>query len=190
MTIKIKLNKLWLLFTTFLKIGSIAFGGGYAVAPLLQKEVVERHHWMSDEELTDTMGIAQAMPGIIFTNSATVIGYRVCGVAGSVTATVASVIPTFMLTIIVTAFFWDNTANPLVQKALKGILLAVAALVLYAVSKMWKTAVRNSFDLLLVLASTACLVLFKANAALIILLGAISGFTRNYLIYRAGDREK
>lgn len=185
-----KTKQLLQLFLSFFKIGCIAFGGGYAVAPLLQKEAVERRKWMSDEELTDIIAIAQALPGIIFTNSATVIGYRVCGLAGALTATIAAVTPTFVLTILVTAFFWEHTSNPLIQKALKGILIAVAALVLYTISKMWKTAVRNSFDILLVLVATACLVLFKANAALVILLGAIAGFTRNYLVYRAGEKKK
>lgn len=185
-----RLYKLWQLLTTFLKVGAIAFGGGYAVAPLLQKEAVEHRRWLTDEELTDIMGMAQALPGIIFTNSATIIGYRVCGLAGAVTATAASVAPTFILTLLVTVFFWDNTTNPMVQKALKGVLLAVAALVIYAITKMWKSAVANRFDLLLVLASSVCLILFKVNAALVILLGAIAGFSRNYYIYRAGDKKK
>ena len=185
-----KTKQLLQLFLSFFKIGCIAFGGGYAVAPLLQKEAVEHRNWMSDEELTDIIAIAQALPGIIFTNSATVIGYRVCGLAGALTATIAAVTPTFVLTILVTAFFWEHTANPLIQKALKGILIGVAALVLYTISKMWKTAIKNSFDILLVLVATACLVLFKANAALVILLGAIAGFTRNYLVYKAGEKKK
>jgi chromate transporter len=170
------------LFNSFFKIGFIAFGGGYAVAPLLQKEAVERRGWIGGEELTDIMALAQTLPGVVFTNSATMIGYRVAGFWGAFIATTASIIPTFAITIIVTAFLWKYTDNLWVRKTFTGILLGVSALIIYSVTKLWKTAVKDYFDILLVLLSAAALILFKINAVLVILGVAIIGFSRNLII--------
>ena len=93
------------LFITFLKIGFLAFGGGYAVIALLQKEVVNHKKWLSNEELSDIMAIAQTLPGIIYVNSATMVGYRKQGLWGALIATIASVIPTFILILLVTTVF-------------------------------------------------------------------------------------
>lgn len=174
------------LFTSFFKIGLIAFGGGYAVAPLLQKEAVEHREWINSEELTDIMAIAQTLPGVIFTNSATMIGYRVAGFQGAFIATTASIIPTFAITIIVTAFLWKYSDNPMVRKTFTGILIGVSSLIIYSITKLWKTAVQDYFDILLVLLSAAVLILFKINAVLVILGIAALGFSRNYILARRG----
>lgn len=177
--------KLWmLLFRSFFKIGLIAFGGGYAVAPLLQKEMVEEREWITSEELTDVMAIAQTLPGIIFTNSATMIGYKVAGLSGAVIATISAIIPTFIITILVTAFFWNFTSNPIVQKAFVGILLGVTSLILYAITKMWKSAVRNYFDIMLVVISSLCLIFFNGTAVFVILGVAVVGFTYNLIVFK------
>lgn len=170
------------LFNSFFKIGFIAFGGGYAVAPLLQEEVVERREWISGEELTDIMALAQTLPGVVFTNSATMIGYRVAGFWGAFIATTASIIPTFAITIIVTAFFWKYTDNLWVRKTFSGILIGVSALIVYSITKLWKTAVKDYFDIMLVLLSAAALILFKINAVLVILSVAVIGFSRNLIL--------
>lgn len=176
-----KLNKYLALFGSFFKIGLIAFGGGYAVTPLLQKEAVERRGWITGEELTDIVALAQSLPGVIFTNSATIIGYRVAKVLGAFIATTASIIPTFAITIIVTAFFWQYTDYPWVRKAFTGILIGVSALIIYSITQLWKTAVKDYFDVVLVLLSTAALILFKINAVGVILGGAVIGFFRNLI---------
>ncbi|MCR4435294.1 MAG: chromate transporter [Clostridiales bacterium] len=184
-----KIKRLIQLFVSFLKIGMIAFGGGYAVAPLLQKEAVESREWITNEELTDIMAIAQTLPGAIFTNSATMIGYRVSGFFGALVATTSSVLPTFIITILVTVFFWDYTDNPIVKKAFAGVLVGVAALILHSITKMWKSAVTKRFDILLVALSSAGLLLFKINAVYVILGIAALGFSRNLTVYRS-RREK
>lgn len=177
---------LMLLFRSFFKIGLIAFGGGYAVAPLLQKEVVENREWIASEELTDIMAIAQTLPGVIFTNSATMIGYKVAGLSGSAVATISAIIPTFMITILVTVFFWNFTNNPIVQKAFVGILIGVTSLVIYSITKMWKSAIRNYFDIILVVLSSLCLIFFKINAVFVILGVAIIGFAYNLIVFKIG----
>jgi chromate transporter len=175
------------LFKSFFKIGMIAFGGGYAVAPLLEKEVVERRRWISGEELTDIMALGQTLPGVVFTNSATMIGYRVAGFWGAFIATSASIIPTFAITIIVTVFLWKYTDNPWIRKTFTGILIGVSSLIVYSITKLWKSAVKDYFDVLLVLLSAAGLVLFKINAVLVILGVAVIGFSRNIILATRSD---
>jgi chromate transporter len=185
-----KASQLTALFVSFFKIGAIAFGGGYAVAPLFQKEIVEHRKWITHEELTDIMAMAQTLPGIIMTNSATMIGYRVSGFWGAVLATTASISPTFVITILVTAFFWNYTGNPLVRKTFTGILIGVTSLIIYSITKMWKSAVKNYFDILIVLLSSACLILFKINAVFVILGAAIIGFSRNLIVLRTRGQKQ
>jgi chromate transporter len=178
------------LFNSFFKIGMLAFGGGYAVAPLLQKEAVERRGWITSEELADIMTVSQTLPGVIMTNSATMIGYRVAGFWGAFLATVASIIPTFAITIIVTAFLWQYSDNHWVRKTFTGILIGVTSLIIYSITKLWKTAIRDYFDVLLALMAAAGLILFKINAVLVILGIAGAGFARNFILSRRGSQGK
>jgi chromate transporter len=172
------------LFFTFLKIGAIAFGGGYTVIPLLQREAVEHRKWMTDEELTDIMAISQTLPGVITVNSSTMIGYKVCGFWGALAATTASILPTFVIILLVSIFFWNYTDNPIVKKAFSGILLGVTALIMVSVTQTWKSVVNNYFDIILVVTSSALLILFKVNVILVLLGVAAAGFTRNLIAYK------
>jgi chromate transporter len=177
-------NKYLVLFNSFVKIGAIAFGGGYAVVPLLQKEVVERRRWIGSEELTDIMALAQTLPGVIFTNSATMIGYRVAGFWGALVATTAAILPTFAIMLIVTAFLWKYTSSIWVQKTFTGILIGVSALIIHSITRLWKTAVKDYFDIFLVLLSAGALILFKVNVVLVILGAAVIGFARNMIVLK------
>ncbi|HEX3043404.1 MAG TPA: chromate transporter [Bacillota bacterium] len=185
-----KIKQRLVLFNSFFKIGMLAFGGGYAVAPLLQKETVERRGWITSEELTDIMAVSQTLPGVIMTNSATMIGYRVAGLWGALLATTAAILPTFAITIIVTAFLWQYSDNPWVRKAFTGILIGVGSLIIYSITKLWKTAIRDYFDILLALLSAVGLILFKLNTVLVILGIAFFGFTRNFILSRRGRQVK
>jgi chromate transporter len=176
------------LFTSFFKIGLVAFGGGYTVIPLLQREAVETRHWVTAEELAEIMAISQTMPGIIMINSATMIGCRIAGFWGGLTATAASTAPTFIITILVTIFFWGYTDNPLIKKALTGILLGVTALIIYSITTTWKSVVRDYFDIILVLLSTVLLLLFKINVVLVIIGTAMLGFAYQLFLVNSGRK--
>jgi len=88
-------KKLLELFLTFLKIGAFTFGGGYAMIPLIQHEIVEKKKWLTDDEMIDMLTIAESTPGVIAVNSATFVGYKIGGLAGSALATLAVVLPAF-----------------------------------------------------------------------------------------------
>ncbi|MDR3541978.1 MAG: chromate transporter [Desulfosporosinus sp.] len=167
------------LFITFFKIGCLAFGGGYAVIAILQKEVVELKQWVSNDELTDIMAISQTLPGIIFVNSATMIGYRKKGILGATTATISSILPTFFLILLLTFVIWGFTDNFFVHKAFTGILLGVTVLILNSVKKTWKTAIKQYSDIALALLATALLLFTKVNVVFVLLLLAGLGFGKN-----------
>lgn len=172
------------MFTTFFKIGCLAFGGGYAVIAILQKEVVELKQWVNNDELTDIMAISQTLPGIIYVNSATMIGYRKKGIKGAMIATIASILPTFFLILLMTFVLWGFTDNIVVHKAFTGILLGVTALILNSVKKTWKTSVKHFSDIILALLSTALLLFTNVNVVLILLLMAGLGLGKNLYYMR------
>ena len=176
------LTALLQLFTSFFKIGLVAFGGGYTVIPLLQREAVETRHWVTSEELAEIMAISQTMPGIIMVNSATMIGCRIAGVWGGLSATTAAAAPTFIITLLVTIFFWGYTDHPLIKKALTGILLGVTALIIYAITTTWKSVVRDYFDIILVILSATLLLFFKINVVYVIITTAMFGFIYHLLV--------
>jgi len=176
------------MFITFFKIGCLAFGGGYAVIAILQKEVVELKQWVDNDELTDIMAISQTLPGIIFVNSATMIGYRRKGILGAVVATFSSILPTFCLILLLTFVIWGITDNIMVHKAFTGILLGVTALILNAVKKTWVTAVKHYSDIVLALLATALLLFTNINVVVILLLLAGLGFIKNLYFMMVGGK--
>jgi len=137
---KVRLKEL---YTTFFKIGSVSFGGGYAMLPMLEKELSEKRNWVSEEELLDYYAIGQSTPGIIAINTATFVGYKTAGVAGGIAATLGMVTPSLIIIILIASFLDHFNEQPLVQKALKGVNIAVAVLLLSSVWKFAKKTVRN-----------------------------------------------
>lgn len=132
------LKKAFKLFLAFFKIGAFTFGGGYAMIPLIQHEVTEKNPWITDEDMLDIVAIAESTPGPIAVNSATFVGFRVCGVIGSVAATLGVVLPSFLIMLCV--FFLLNQFQHLqaVQYAFMGIRACVLALVFKALLSMYK----------------------------------------------------
>lgn len=135
------MKTLFQLFWTFMKIGAVTFGGGYAMLPILSRELVETRGWTTDEELTDYFAIGQCTPGVIAVNVATFIGNKRKGFIGGLFATLGMVfVPTIIITII--AMCLANFAdNEYVKDALAGISVCVCVLVVNAVMKLWKNSV-------------------------------------------------
>lgn len=129
------------LFLTFARIGGLTFGGGYAMLPMLQKEVVENRGWATEEELADYYAIGQCTPGIIAINTATFVGYRKFGVAGGIVATMGVVFPSLVIITIIAAFISNFADLPVVRHAFAGIRVCVCVLILNAVLKLRKNSV-------------------------------------------------
>lgn len=131
------------LFLTFAKVGVCTFGGGYAMLPILQREVVEKKKWATDEELTDYFAIGQCTPGIIAVNTATFIGHKYKGILGGILATLGVVFPSLIIITIIAAFLQNFASYPVVAHALAGINAAVVALIAVSVVKLGKTTLKG-----------------------------------------------
>ena len=129
------------LFTTFFKVGTFTIGGGYAMIPLIQREVVERRRWLGEEEFLDLLSLSQAMPGVLAVNMATTIGYRLRGYRGSAVAIVGNILMPILFILMLALFFRQFKDIPAVQHAFAGIRACVCVLILNAVVKLWKKSV-------------------------------------------------
>ena len=107
-------NSFLVLFITFFKIGATTFGGGYAMLPIIKREVVERHGWISEEEFVDVLAVAQSSPGAVAVNSAVFIGCKLYGYLGAFVALLGSVLPSFLIILLIAAFFTRYTEYPVV----------------------------------------------------------------------------
>ena len=137
------MTELWELFTMFFRIGAFTFGGGFAMLPIIQKEVVEVKEWSTDEEVIDYFAIGQCTPGVIAVNTATFIGYKRKGVIGGIVATAGIVLPSLIIITIITMFFRQFQHNKIVQYAFGGIRVGVVALIADTVVRMFKQVVKN-----------------------------------------------
>ena len=126
------------LFLTFARIGGFTFGGGYAMLPMLQREVVEKRGWCTDEELMDYYAIGQCTPGIIAVNTATFVGQKTRGAAGGIMATLGVVAPSLVIITVIAAFIQNFADLAIVQNAFAGIRVCVCVLILNAVLKLLK----------------------------------------------------
>ena len=135
------MRELWDMFLAFARIGGLTFGGGYAMLPMLQREVVEKHHWATEEELADYYAIGQCTPGVIAVNTATFIGYRQAGVIGGIFATLGVVFPSVLIITVIAAFLTNFADLLVIRYAFEGIRVCVCVLIFNAVQKLWKKSV-------------------------------------------------
>ena len=139
------MKELFDLFLTFAKVGVMTFGGGMAMLPILQREVVENKKWATDEELTDYFAIGQCTPGIIAVNTATFIGQKRRGILGGIFATLGIVFPSLVIITVLAGLITNFSHLEWVQHAFAGIRVCVCVLIFNAVLKLWKSAVRDAW---------------------------------------------
>jgi chromate transporter len=122
---------LWQLFTTFMKIGAFTFGGGWAMISIIQREVVEKHGWISNEEFLDLLALAQSLPGILAVNISVAVGDKLRGMRGSVVSALGTIMPCFLIILTIAIFLTPEliTTNPVLSAIFKGIRPAVVALI-------------------------------------------------------------
>lgn len=135
------------LFTTFFKIGLFTFGGGYAMIPLIEKEILEDKNWISKDDLMEIISISQMTPGPIATNAATFVGKKMGGISGSIAATLGVVLPSLIIITIISAFFSKNFNNIYVQKIFTGMRAGIAASIFLSVKKLATTGIRGKSGL-------------------------------------------
>jgi chromate transporter len=157
------MKKIWNLFVSFFKIGLFTFGGGYAMLPMLQREVVEKHGWVTEDDILDYYAIGQCTPGVIAVNTATFVGEHICGVLGSAVATVAVVMPSLIIILLISTVLQSVSQFEIVQHALAGIRVGVAALIVVSVAKLFKKGVKDLLGYILFAVSLLAIVLFELS---------------------------
>ena len=167
------------LFWTFAKIGVCTFGGGYAMLSILQRELVEKRHWASEEELSDYFAIGQCTPGIIAVNTATFVGHKLKGPVGGVVATLGVVFPCLVIIMLIAAFLQNFAQLPVVIHAFNGVRACVCALILSSVLKLRKSTVVDLptvliFAAVVALAVVGNFVTFPAGTALAAVMGFVT----------------
>lgn len=160
-------------FIAFFKIGAFTLGGGYAMLPLIQAEVVDKKKWLSNEEFIDTIAIAQSSPGPVAVNSSIFIGYKLSGVIGSIVCTLGVVLPSFISILLIVKFLYQYRNNEIIDQVFSGIRPAVVALIFSSVYKLAKTSKLNKYTLLISLLSLMVIVLFNVSPIIVILLGGL-----------------
>lgn len=163
------------LFLTFSKVGVMTFGGGYAMLPILQREVVEDRGWATEEELMDYYAIGQCTPGVIAVNTATFIGRKRAGVIGGITATAGVIFPSLVIIIAIASVLTHFAENPYVQKAFAGIRVCVCVLVFNAVVKLWKNAVKDRIALCIFALVFLLSALFDISPVVFVVISALTG---------------
>ena len=178
------MNNLLDLFFTFMRIGGLTFGGGYAMLPVLQREVVEKRGWATNEELMDYYAIGQCTPGVIAINTATFVGNKRGGVPGAVAATLGFVFPSLVIISIIAAFISNFADYPIVRHAFAGIRVCVFILILNATVRLSRASIKDSFTLFVFLLVLAGSTLIHVSPVIFIVAAGIAGIVAKVLLHR------
>lgn len=163
------------MFLTFAKVGVMTFGGGYAMLPILQREVVEKKHWATDEELADYFAIGQCTPGVIAVNTATFVGYKKGGVLGGIFTTLGVVFPSLVIITVLAGVITNFADLAWVKNAFAGIRVCVCVLIFNSVLKLWKSAVVDAAGVVIFAAVLVCAVVFDVSPVVFVLAAAAAG---------------
>ncbi|MFD2701270.1 chromate transporter [Paenibacillus shunpengii] len=172
---KNSISRYFQLFWLFFKIGPSTFGGGYAMIPVLEREMVEKRGWISRQEMNDLMSLAGSAPGGVGVNASAFIGYRIGKVPGAVAATVGITLPTFLIVFILSSIYSVFQHEPKVQTAMKGIHGAIIGLIAVAAYKMAKNALFDRTTITIAAASLIVLMVTSINPTFMILIGLVLG---------------
>ena len=178
------LGKARLLLWPFSKIGPFTLGGGYAMIPLIQREVAEHHHWLTEQDILDIVAIAESTPGPIAINSATFVGYQVCGTFGAFCATVGVVLPSFAVIYAISFVLRQFSELTVVQYAFNGIRAGVLALLLKALLSMYRQSPKGAAAYAVMAGAFVLTAFCGVDAVLVILLSAAVGLVSSYLMKR------
>ena len=176
------------LFWTFTKIGAFTFGGGYAMLPLLQKEIVDTKHWATEEELMDYFAVGQCTPGIIAVNTATFVGYYKKGILGGIVATLGIVFPSIVIILLIASILQNFADLAIVQHALAGIQIAVCVLILNAVIKLAKTGIKDTQGLLIFIVALILTYFSIVSTVWIVVLAGAAGLLIQTIRMKKGDK--
>lgn len=176
------MNIYWEGFKTFSKIGMFTIGGGYAMIPLIEADVVDKKQWISREEFIDLVAIAQSCPGIFAVNISIFLGYKLKGVPGSIICATGTVLPSFLIILAIALFFQTFRENETVESIFKGIRPAVVALIAAPTFKMAKSAKIGWSNVWIPIVSALLIWLFGISPVYIIILAGVAGYLYGHYI--------
>ncbi len=177
------MRKLLKMFFIFAKIGAFTLGGGYAMIPLIEEEIVTKNKWIEPEEFIDIIALSQTIPGALAINSSTYIGYRLFGFTGAVMGCLGTIMPSVIIILIVATFFIEFRSLPLIESIFRGIRPAVVALILVSVVKLGKPLPKNTLNLSWVIGVALAITFLGVHPILMIVLSGIVG----YMLFREGE---
>ena len=163
------------LFISFFKIGAFTFGGGWAMIPLIEREVVDKQNWFKREDFVDALAIAQSLPGVLAVNISILIGNKLRGLKGCLMATLGTILPSFLIILAIAIWFVQTYDNPVVERIFKGIRPAVVALIVSPVFSTAKTARINIKTVIIPIIVALSIWLGGISPIWFVLLGAIGG---------------
>ena len=177
-------KRCWQVFASFFKIGAFTFGGGYAMIPLIQKEAVEKRHWVTDEDILDIIAIAESTPGPIAINSATFVGYKAAGVLGSVCATLGVVLPSFTIILLLSFVLQQFSQFKPVVYAFNGIRAGVLALLVKALWTMYKKSPKGWAAYVVMAGAFILTAIFDINVIFVLIGCAVFGLVTSLIMER------
>lgn len=180
------LKLFWQIFYGFFKIGAFTFGGGFAMLPLIKREVVTARHWLEDEEFIDILGIAQSSPGPVAVNTAVFSGYRIAGLSGAVVALLGVVMPSFIVILVLTTFLLQYQNARWLQAIFLGVRPAIFAQIIAAGIDVGKSALKGKFAWILAIIGFG-LLLLQLHPIIVIALAALTGIIYAKFGPREGD---
>ena len=180
------MRKLLDLFLAFARVGVMTFGGGYAMLPILEREIVDNKGWATSEDLMDYYAVGQCTPGVIAVNTATFVGYKEAGIPGGIAATLGVVFPSLVIITVIAGILTSFADIPAVKSAFAGIRVCVCVLIFNAVVKLWKNAVPDKAALVLCLAVLLLSVFCDISPVAFVIVCAAAGI----VLTRTGVRGK
>jgi chromate transporter len=174
------------LFVSWFKMGLFTFGGGYAMLPMIQKEVIEKHGWATESEVMDYYAIGQCTPGIIAVNAATFIGYKVKGVSGGIVATLGVVSPSLLIIFLISTLITNFSELEVVQHALRGIQVAVCVLMFVAIEKLLKNGVKDLPSAMIFLVALVLSLFTNLSTVTLVIMAAVAG----YVLYVVREKKE
>lgn len=163
-------------FGIFCKIGTFTIGGGYAMVPLIENEIVDKRKWIAKDDFINLLAIAQSVPGILAVNISIFIGYKLRGIRGSIATTLGTILPSFVIILAIALFFHNFKDNPIVERIFKGIRPAVVALIAAPTFAMAKSARINRYTLWIPVISALLIWLLGFSPIWIIIAAGIGGY--------------
>lgn len=180
------IKELFALIVSFFKIGIMTFGGGYAMLPMLQRELVENRKWVTEEEILNYFAIGQCTPGVIAVNTATFVGYKRCKIPGAIFATIGVVLPSMIIITVIAAVLSNFAHIPAVQHAFAGIRIAVSALIVASVIKLIKTNIKSIAQIIIAVAAFVLVAVLGQNPVFAVIGAAVAGLC----LGKWGERRK